>query len=92
MNRFSEWVPYEHRVKGRVDGKIVPIPPNQDTMNLLFDAGVHTEAEAEAWLDKRRVANDAPQDGEEAALSKAGPELYEKARALRGGGCPQPDG
>jgi hypothetical protein len=35
-------------VKGRVDGKIVPIPPSQETVNTLFNANVHTEEEMEA--------------------------------------------
>jgi len=78
VNRFSEWMPYEHRVKGRVDGKIVPIPPSQTTVNMLFDANVSSEEEMEAWLEQRRVKNEDPQNGEEAALSRAGPELYEK--------------
>ena len=34
-------------VKGRVDGKIVPIPPSQETVNTLFDANVHSEEEME---------------------------------------------
>lgn len=87
-------------MKGRVDGKIVPIPPSQETVNTLFNANVHTEEEMEArpscpthccvpgadglsfplqaWLAERRVVNATPKDGEEAALSKAGHELYEK--------------
>ena len=65
-------------VKGRVDGKIVPIPPSQETVNTLFGANVHSEEEMEAWLAARRVVNPSPANGEEAALSKAGEELYEK--------------
>ena len=34
-------------VKGRVDGKLVPIPPSQETVNTLFDANVHSEEEME---------------------------------------------
>jgi UDP-galactopyranose mutase len=77
VNRFSEWMPYEHRVKGKVDGKLIPIPPSQETVNILFEANVHSEEEMEAWLAERRVKNAAPQNGEEAALSVAGTELYE---------------
>ena len=77
VNKFSEWMPYEHKVKCRVEGKIVGIPPNQDTVNLLFNANVHNEAEMAEWLEKRQVKSDHPANGEEAALSKAGPELYE---------------
>lgn len=36
----------------------MPIPPNQDTVNSLFDANVHSEEEMEAWLSKRRVVNE----------------------------------
>ncbi len=30
-----------------MDGKIVPIPPSQETVNTLFNANVHTEEEME---------------------------------------------
>lgn len=30
-----------------MDGKIVPIPPSQETVNTLFGANVHTEEEME---------------------------------------------
>jgi len=78
VNQFSEWMPYEHRVKGRIDGKVVPIPPCQETVNTLFNANVHSEEEMEKWLEERRVKYEAPANGEEAAISRAGPELYEK--------------
>ena len=39
--------PWARRVKGRVDGKIVPIPPSQETVNTLFNANVHSEEEME---------------------------------------------
>ena len=76
VNRFSEWTPYEHRVKGKVDVgegyKIVPIPPSRETVNALFHADVHTEEEMEAWLNARRSVNDDPKNGEESALTRAG--------------------
>ena len=82
VNRFSDWIPYEHRVKGKVkdirdEYQIVPIPPSQETVNKLFDANVHTEEEMEAWLDARRSVNPDPKNGEESALTRSGPELYE---------------
>ncbi len=42
LRRFSDWYDYEHRVKGYVDGKIVPIPFNLTSIELLFP-----EAEAD---------------------------------------------
>jgi UDP-galactopyranose mutase len=83
VNKFSEWIPYEHRVKGSVDVdgkgyKIVPIPPNRDTVNALFPgADLKTDQDTEDWLNARRSVNDNPKNGEESALTRAGPELYE---------------
>ena len=46
VSKFSEWMPYEHRVKARVsdvrgDFKSVPVPPVQQAVNTLFDANVN---------------------------------------------------
>ena len=42
MQQFSQWIPFDHRVKGRVPDKdgvkqLVPIPPTQETVNMLFE-------------------------------------------------------
>ena len=86
VQRFSEWIPYEHRVRGRVmrdDGKpvTVPIPPTRETVNKLFDEDVRTDAEMEAWYGRERQLppnGDPPANGEEAALARVGERLYEK--------------
>ena len=33
LSRFTEWFPYQHRVRAWVDGRLVPIPINLDTIN-----------------------------------------------------------
>lgn len=33
LSHFTEWRPYEHRVLASVDGQLVPIPINLDTVN-----------------------------------------------------------
>lgn len=86
ITQFSEWMPYDHRVRGLVPDKdgnkqLVPIPPVQATVNTLFGENISTEEEMQAWYDARRVYPEegrAPANGEEAALSRVGPELYEK--------------
>src|SRR5215471_15046651 len=37
LSRFTEWRSYEHRVLASVDGKLVPIPINLDTVNKLYN-------------------------------------------------------
>ena len=34
---------------------MVPIPPNQDTVNILFGTNITTEKEMEAWIEVPRV-------------------------------------
>ena len=36
LSRFTDWCPYQHRVRAWVDGQLVPIPINLDTINALY--------------------------------------------------------
>ena len=36
LGRFTSWRPYQHRVIASVDGQLVPIPINLDTVNRLY--------------------------------------------------------
>lgn len=36
VQQFSRWEPYQHRVLGRIDGKLVPIPFNFTSLDALF--------------------------------------------------------
>ncbi len=35
LSRFTEWRSYQHRVLASVDGRLLPIPINLDTINQL---------------------------------------------------------
>ena len=36
LSHFTLWRPYEHHVLASVDGQLVPIPINQNTINQLY--------------------------------------------------------
>lgn len=36
LSRFSDWHSYEHRVLARIDGRLVPLPFNLDSLDALF--------------------------------------------------------
>jgi UDP-galactopyranose mutase len=38
LSAFTGWRPYEHRVLGEIDGRLVPIPFNLDSLDALFPA------------------------------------------------------
>lgn len=78
VRQWGEWVPWEHEVVGHVDGQLVPIPVNINTVNTLFGLSISTEGEMREWLDQNQVKTENPQNGKEAALTRVGPVLYEK--------------
>ena len=53
LTRFTEWREYQHRVLAKVDGAIVPIPINLDTINKLYGLSL-TSFEAKEFFDKIR--------------------------------------
>ena len=60
--------------------KIVPVPPNQETVNILFGEHIHSEKDMENWISSRRpdLKGREPANGEEMSLSRVGNDLYEK--------------
>src|SRR5689334_25296536 len=40
LGKFTTWRPYEHRVLASVDGMLVPIPINLNTINKLYNTNL----------------------------------------------------
>ncbi len=77
LSRFTEWRPYEHRVLASVDGQLVPMPINLDTINKLYSLNL-TSFEVDNFF--KSVAEDVSEvkTSEDVVVSKVGRELYEK--------------
>lgn len=45
LSRFTEWRPYEHHVLGSVEGALVPIPFNLNTLEMLFPRAMASRLE-----------------------------------------------
>jgi len=78
IHRFADWERYEHKCVGNVDGKIVPIPVNITTVNMLCNENLQTEEDMDKWLQENQVKFDNITNGEEMSLSLVGKTLYEK--------------
>lgn len=77
LSQFTEWRPYQHRVLACVDGQLVPIPINLDTLNQLY--GLRLSAfEAEELLAKWAEKREPARTSEDVIVGKVGRELYEK--------------
>jgi UDP-galactopyranose mutase len=77
LSLFTEWRDYEHKVLASVDGKLVPIPINLDTVNMLHGLQL-TVHEMEAYLEKIAEKPAAIRTSEDVVLSRVGRDLYEK--------------
>jgi len=77
LSRFTPWRPYEHRVLASVDGQLLPIPINLDTVNKLYNLNLTSE-ELEGWFAARAEKKERILTSEDVVVSKVGRELYEK--------------
>jgi UDP-galactopyranose mutase len=77
LTRFTEWREYQHRVLARVDGMLVPIPINLDTINKLYGLSL-TSFELQEWFDKIREPREHIKTSEDVVVNAVGRELYEK--------------
>jgi UDP-galactopyranose mutase len=77
LSRFTTWRGYEHRVLASVEGKLLPIPINLDTINRLYGLKLG-ENEVEKFLATRAIKYEPPRTSEEVVLSRVGADLYEK--------------
>jgi UDP-galactopyranose mutase len=77
LSQFTEWRPYEHRVRAIVRDKMVPIPINRTTLNELFDLDLKTDEEAADYLASRAEPVDEIKTSEDVVINAVGRELYE---------------
>ncbi|MDR2616263.1 MAG: UDP-galactopyranose mutase [Endomicrobium sp.] len=45
VSRFTKWYPYQHKVKGLVDGQLVPIPFNLNSLHQVFPKSLANKIE-----------------------------------------------
>ncbi|HXS57547.1 MAG TPA: UDP-galactopyranose mutase [Hanamia sp.] len=77
LGNFTEWRPYEHRVLASVDGMLVPIPINLNTINELY--GLHLSSDqVNAFLESKAEKKQKVITSEDVVVNKVGRELYEK--------------
>jgi UDP-galactopyranose mutase len=77
LSRFTSWRQYQHKVLAHVDGQLVPIPINLDTINTLYGLDLNS-FQMDEFLAARAVAVEQVRTSEDVVISKVGRELYEK--------------
>jgi UDP-galactopyranose mutase len=77
LSRFTEWRPYQHRVRAWVDGQLVPIPINLDTINQLYGTA-YDSFQVEGFYASVAEPRESLKSSEDVVVSKVGRQLYEK--------------
>ena len=77
LSRFTEWRPYQHRVLASVEGHLLPIPINLDTVNRLYGLNL-TSFQLLEFFASVAEPRDAIRTSEDVIVSKVGRDLYEK--------------
>jgi UDP-galactopyranose mutase len=77
LSRFTRWRPYEHRVRACVEGKLLPIPINLDTINAFYDRSFQSEEEVADFLETLAEPRAEVRTSEDVVVGKVGRRLYE---------------
>lgn len=77
LSRFTEWRQFQHRVLASVDGQLVPIPINLDTVNNLYGLNLTPQGMRD-YLATVSEKREKVVTSEDVVVGTVGRELYEK--------------
>ena len=77
LSLFTAWRQYQHWVKANVDGQLVPMPINLDTINQLYGLNLNS-MQVEEFFASQAEKVEQIRTSEDVVVSKVGRELYEK--------------
>lgn len=77
LSQFTEWRSYQHQVLASVDGQLVPIPINLNTINQLYGLSL-TSFQVEDFFEAAAEKRTQIRTSEDVVVNRVGRELYEK--------------
>lgn len=77
LSQFTGWRPYQHRVLASVDGQLLPMPINLDTVNRLYGLSLNA-FELDGFFAGVAEQVDLVRTSEDVVVSRVGRDLYEK--------------
>jgi UDP-galactopyranose mutase len=77
LGQFTKWRQYQHQVLASVDGQLVPIPINLDTINSLYGLNL-SSLDVDKFFESISEKREHIRTSEDVVINKVGRELYEK--------------
>jgi UDP-galactopyranose mutase len=78
INKFSNWIRWDHEVVGIINDRLINIPVNINTVNILCNENLKNSNEMNIWLEKNQVKYDKIDNSEKMGKSRVGNILYDK--------------
>jgi UDP-galactopyranose mutase len=78
INKFCKWVRWDHEVVGVIENRLINIPVNINTVNILCNENIKNTEEMNIWLNKNQIKYDNIDNSEKMGKSRVGDILYEK--------------
>src|SRR5215210_1779160 len=77
LSRFTQWRHYQHRVLASVDGQLLPVPINLDTINKLYGLNLNSQ-QVQQYLDSVAEKTEQIRTSEDVVVNGVGRDLYNK--------------
>ena len=77
LSGFTSWRPYVHKARSFVEGRLVPIPINRETVNVLFGIGLSTDEEVECFFRREREHRATMENSEDVVVAAVGRRLFD---------------
>jgi UDP-galactopyranose mutase len=77
LSKFTKWRPYEHRVLASVDGQLLPMPINLDTINRLYGLNL-SSFDLDDFFASVAEPVENIKTSEDVVVSRVGRQIYEK--------------
>jgi len=75
INKFCDWIPWNHKVIGNINNVNFPIPVNIDTVNILLKKNLNKNTMNDFLSNNNKLYN-IPLNSEQIAIKNVGNELY----------------
>jgi len=76
VNKFCEWIPWKHKVVGKINTTYFPIPVNIDTVNTLLNKNLDQNTMNDFIRENNKLTTIHPINSEQVAIENVGHDLY----------------
>jgi UDP-galactopyranose mutase len=77
LSQFTAWRNYQHKVLASLDGQLLPIPINLNTINTMYGLNLNSD-EVNSFFESKAEKKDQILTSEDVVVNSVGRELYEK--------------